>query len=115
MSWITLDDHVGAIRHLLAAESVSGPVNLTAPNPVTNAEFTRALGERGPPADGAADAAAPAEGGLRRASSCSTCSSTASASCPRVLERERLRVRASRHRRRVLARRWPAASHRLRR
>jgi uncharacterized protein (TIGR01777 family) len=44
MSWIALDDHVDAIRHLLATESVSGPVNLTAPNPVTNAEFTRALG-----------------------------------------------------------------------
>ncbi len=44
MSWIALDDHVGAVRHLLATESVSGPVNLTAPNPVTNAEFTHALG-----------------------------------------------------------------------
>jgi uncharacterized protein len=44
MSWITLDDHVGAVRHLLAAETVSGPVNLTAPRPVTNAEFARALG-----------------------------------------------------------------------
>jgi uncharacterized protein (TIGR01777 family) len=44
LSWITLDDHVGAMRHLLAAESVRGAVNLTAPNPVTNAEFTRALG-----------------------------------------------------------------------
>jgi NAD dependent epimerase/dehydratase family enzyme len=44
MSWITLDDHVGAIRHVLTTDSVSGPVNLTAPNPATNAEFTRALG-----------------------------------------------------------------------
>ncbi len=44
MSWITLDDHVGAVRHLLTADSVSGPVNLTAPEPATNAEFTRALG-----------------------------------------------------------------------
>ena len=44
MSWIARDDHVGAIRHLLTADSVSGPVNLTAPHPVTNAEFTRALG-----------------------------------------------------------------------
>jgi uncharacterized protein len=41
--WIALDDHVGAIRHLLATD-VSGPVNLTAPRPVTNAEFTRELG-----------------------------------------------------------------------
>jgi NAD dependent epimerase/dehydratase family enzyme len=44
MSWITIDDHVGAVRHLLTADSVSGPVNLTAPEPATNAEFTRALG-----------------------------------------------------------------------
>jgi uncharacterized protein (TIGR01777 family) len=45
MSWIALDDHVGAIRHLLASELVSGPVNLTAPNPATNSQFTRALGD----------------------------------------------------------------------
>jgi uncharacterized protein (TIGR01777 family) len=44
LSWVSLDDEVGAIRHVLGEESVSGPVNLTAPNPVTNAEFTRALG-----------------------------------------------------------------------
>ena len=44
MSWIALDDEAAAIRHLLTAERVSGPVNLTAPNPVTNAEFTSALG-----------------------------------------------------------------------
>ena len=41
---LTLDDHIGAVRHLLATETVSGPVNLTAPHPVTNAEFARALG-----------------------------------------------------------------------
>ncbi len=40
--WISLTDVVGAIRHLLTAE-VSGPVNLTGPAPVTNAEFTREL------------------------------------------------------------------------
>jgi uncharacterized protein len=40
--WIALADEVGAIRHLLSAD-VSGPVNLTAPEPVTNAEFTRTL------------------------------------------------------------------------
>ena len=44
MSWITLDDHVDAVRHVLATESVAGPVNLTAPKPVTNREFTHALG-----------------------------------------------------------------------
>ncbi len=44
MSWIAIDDEVGAIRHLLTAD-VAGPVNLTAPNPATNAEFTAALGD----------------------------------------------------------------------
>jgi uncharacterized protein (TIGR01777 family) len=44
VSWITLDDEVGAILHAMSDESLSGPVNLTAPNPVTNAEYTRALG-----------------------------------------------------------------------
>jgi uncharacterized protein (TIGR01777 family) len=42
--WIGLADEVGAIRHLLTTD-VSGPVNLTAPTPVTNAEFTRTLGQ----------------------------------------------------------------------
>ncbi|WP_426573437.1 TIGR01777 family oxidoreductase [Aquihabitans sp. McL0605] len=44
MSWISLDDEVRAIRFALDTDSVSGPVNLTAPNPVTNAAFTKALG-----------------------------------------------------------------------
>jgi uncharacterized protein (TIGR01777 family) len=43
-SWISLDDEVRAIRWLLDHDEVTGPVNLTAPNPVTNADFTRALG-----------------------------------------------------------------------
>ena len=38
--WISVDDQIGAMRHLLTAD-VSGPVNLTGPVPVTNAEFTR--------------------------------------------------------------------------
>jgi uncharacterized protein len=42
-SWVSLADEVGAIQHLLTAE-VHGPVNLTAPNPVTSAEFARVLG-----------------------------------------------------------------------
>lgn len=42
-SWITLADEVAAIAHLLGAD-VSGPVNLTAPDPVTNTRFTDALG-----------------------------------------------------------------------
>jgi uncharacterized protein (TIGR01777 family) len=41
--WISLADEIGAIRHLLTAD-VSGPVNLTAPEPVTNADFVAALG-----------------------------------------------------------------------
>jgi uncharacterized protein len=40
--WISLTDVVGAVRHLLNTD-VSGPVNLTGPAPVTNAEFTREL------------------------------------------------------------------------
>jgi hypothetical protein len=40
--WISLDDEVDAIRFLLTAD-VSGPVNLTGPAPVTNAEFVRRL------------------------------------------------------------------------
>ncbi|HEY7540953.1 MAG TPA: TIGR01777 family oxidoreductase [Methylomirabilota bacterium] len=44
MSWITLDDVTGAIRHVLTAEALRGPVNTVAPGPVTNAEFTRVLG-----------------------------------------------------------------------
>jgi uncharacterized protein (TIGR01777 family) len=43
MSWITLGDEVRAIVHCLTTESVQGPVNLVAPNPVTNREFTREL------------------------------------------------------------------------
>jgi uncharacterized protein len=44
MSWISIDDEVGAIRFLIEGD-LSGPVNLTAPAPVTNAEFTDAVGE----------------------------------------------------------------------
>ncbi len=43
MSWISLTDQVGAIMHLLDAD-VAGPVNLTAPTPVTNATFAATLG-----------------------------------------------------------------------
>ena len=42
-SWISLTDEIGAIRFLLDHE-VAGPVNLTGPEPVTNAEFTKAVG-----------------------------------------------------------------------
>jgi uncharacterized protein (TIGR01777 family) len=43
-SWIHLDDMVGIIKYALENDSVSGPVNATAPNPVTNREFSKALG-----------------------------------------------------------------------
>jgi uncharacterized protein (TIGR01777 family) len=44
MSWIALEDVIGGLRFVLDNEALSGPVNFVAPNPVTNAEFTRALG-----------------------------------------------------------------------
>ncbi|MDE0342785.1 MAG: TIGR01777 family oxidoreductase [Deltaproteobacteria bacterium] len=44
MSWITLDDTVAALGHLLATDSVAGPVNVVAPGTVTNHEFTKTLG-----------------------------------------------------------------------
>jgi len=43
MSWISLADEIAALRFLLSDPAVSGPVNLTAPAPVTNAAFTAAL------------------------------------------------------------------------
>jgi uncharacterized protein len=45
MPWIHLDDEVGLIRHAMEHEEVKGPLNLVAPEPVTNGEFVRALGE----------------------------------------------------------------------
>ena len=44
LSWIALDDVVGALHHLLFADGVSGAVNLVAPAPATNAELTHVLG-----------------------------------------------------------------------
>lgn len=43
-SWISIDDVVGAILHALTTDSLSGPVNVTVPNPPTNAEYTKTLG-----------------------------------------------------------------------
>ena len=42
-SWVALPDVVGAIRHAIATTSLLGPVNVVAPNPATNLEFTKAL------------------------------------------------------------------------
>jgi uncharacterized protein (TIGR01777 family) len=45
LPWIHIADEVGAIRFFLETEEARGPFNLTAPNPVTNREFARALGQ----------------------------------------------------------------------
>jgi len=44
MSWITLDDLLGAIGHVLTHPECAGAINAVAPHPVTNADFTAALG-----------------------------------------------------------------------
>jgi uncharacterized protein (TIGR01777 family) len=44
MSWIDVQDVVGAIQHLMSTEQMRGPVNMVAPGPVTNTEFTKKLG-----------------------------------------------------------------------
>jgi uncharacterized protein (TIGR01777 family) len=44
LSWISLADWIGLVQWLLATNHLSGPLNLTAPAPVTNAEFARTLG-----------------------------------------------------------------------
>ncbi len=44
LSWISLDDEVSIIVRALTDPDLAGPINATAPSPVTNAEFTRALG-----------------------------------------------------------------------
>lgn len=43
-SWIAVDDVASVILHALTTETLSGPVNTASPNPVTNLEFTKALG-----------------------------------------------------------------------
>lgn len=45
LSWVHLDDVVGAIRFAIKEERLSGPVNCVAPEPVTQADFSRALGK----------------------------------------------------------------------
>ena len=45
MSWISLDDHIEAINFALENESIRGAVNAVSPNPVTNQEFTKIMGE----------------------------------------------------------------------
>ncbi|MCW2918751.1 MAG: NAD-dependent epimerase/dehydratase [Actinomycetia bacterium] len=43
MSWISLSDQVAALRFLIDHDDLEGPVNLTAPHPVTNSDFTTAV------------------------------------------------------------------------
>jgi uncharacterized protein len=43
--WIHWEDEIGLIRHAIASDAIEGPLNAVAPEPVTNAEFVRALGE----------------------------------------------------------------------
>jgi uncharacterized protein (TIGR01777 family) len=45
MSWVAMDDAIGAIIYALENETVKGPVNVVSPNPVTNAQFTETLGK----------------------------------------------------------------------
>jgi uncharacterized protein (TIGR01777 family) len=44
-SWIHIDDWVSAVHHILQNDGFRGPVNVTAPNPVTNADFARTLAD----------------------------------------------------------------------
>ena len=45
MSWIALDDVVGAIQHVIVTDTLQGPTNAVAPRAVTNQEFTKTLGK----------------------------------------------------------------------
>jgi len=45
LSWIALDDMINAILHVLNNQNLVGPVNMTAPAPITNREFARTLGK----------------------------------------------------------------------
>jgi len=44
MSWIAIDDVIGAIHHALFSEALDGPINVVGPQPVTNGEFAHTLG-----------------------------------------------------------------------
>ncbi|MEA2204249.1 MAG: uncharacterized protein QOE77_1025 [Blastocatellia bacterium] len=45
LSWVTIDDVVGAVVFALENERVHGPINIATPNPSTNVEFTKAMGK----------------------------------------------------------------------
>jgi len=44
MSWVAMDDVIGAVQHALLTESLRGPVNVVSPQPVSNRDFSRVLG-----------------------------------------------------------------------
>jgi len=44
MSWIHLDDEIGIIKFIIENEQARGAINATAPNPVSNGDFSKALG-----------------------------------------------------------------------
>ncbi|WP_199186866.1 TIGR01777 family oxidoreductase [Blastopirellula marina] len=44
-SWISLDDVIGGLHHLVMNDTIHGPVNLSSPQPVTNRQFTKILGK----------------------------------------------------------------------
>lgn len=45
MSWISLDDHIAAINFVIENEAIRGAVNSVSPNPITNEEFTKTMGD----------------------------------------------------------------------
>ena len=45
MSWISLDDHINVINYVIENENIRGAVNSVSPHPVTNEEFTKAMGD----------------------------------------------------------------------
>ena len=83
MSWISLADEVAAIRFLLDPDcELRGPVNLTAPAPVTNEVFTKALGPRAAPADVPPGAELRPEAAARLRAGRGRCSTRASGCSP---------------------------------
>lgn len=45
MSWVAIEDVIGVLALALSRDSIKGPINVVSPQPITNAEFTRVLGE----------------------------------------------------------------------
>ena len=45
VSWVTIDDVVGIISHIIKDANLKGAINVVSPNPVTNHTFTKALGK----------------------------------------------------------------------